>query len=200
MLERMIRFALGLSLFASLVAFPLGTSGTEASQAPKRPDAPQLAPYVPTPQDVVDRLADTFGRTGGDIRAVMQTLVDSPAFWRADNTLFKTPLDFACSALTASGGARDRRDIALTLGFLAQAGQPLHGWQTPDGYNTDAATWLAPEALTRRADYAMALGSRMPEPAYLQPFFSAATRERIAQEAPAARAGLMLASPDFMNK
>ena len=152
------------------------------------------------PQELVDRLADTFSRTGGDIRAVMQTLVDSPAFWRADNILFKTPLDFACSALTASGGARDRRDIALTLGFLAQAGQPLHGWQTPDGYKTDAATWLAPEALTRRADYAMALGNRMPEPIYLQPFFSAATRERIAQEAPAARSGLMLASPDFMNK
>ncbi len=152
------------------------------------------------PQELVDRLADTFSRTGGDIRAVMQTLVDSPAFWRADNTLFKTPLDFACSALTAHGGAKNQREIALTLGFLAQAGQPLHGWQTPDGYKTDAATWLAPEALTRRADYAMALGGRMPEPLYLQPYLSGATRERIAQEAPAARAGLMLASPDFMTK
>ena len=152
------------------------------------------------PQALVDQLAETFSRTGGDIRAVMQALVDSPAFWQADNTLFKTPLDFACSALTASGGAKNQRETALTLGFLAQAGQPLHGWQTPDGYKTDAATWLAPEALTRRADYAMALGSRMPEPLYLQPYLSRATRARVAQEAPAARAGLMLASPDFMNK
>jgi uncharacterized protein (DUF1800 family) len=151
-------------------------------------------------QALVDRLAATFTNTQGDIRAVMTALVNSPDFWRADNTLFKTPLDFACSALTAGGGAKERREIALTLGFLAQAGQPMHGWQTPDGYKTDAATWLAPEALTRRADYAITLGGRMQEPTYLQVFLSTASRERIAREAPGVRAGLMLASPDFMNK
>ena len=152
------------------------------------------------PQALVDQLAATFTRTQGDIRSVMRTLVESPEFWRVDNTLFKTPLDFACSALTAGGGAKERREIQLTLGFLAQAGQPLHGWQTPDGYKTDAATWLAPEALTRRADYAMTLGSRIAEPAYLQPFLSPASRERIAREQPATRTGLTLASPDFMSK
>ena len=152
------------------------------------------------PQALVDQLATTFTRTQGDIRAVMRTLVESPEFWRADNTLFKTPLDFACSALTAGGGAKERREIQLTLGFLAQAGQPLHGWQTPDGYKTDAATWLAPEALTRRADYAVALGNRMNEPTYLQPFLSTTSRERIAREQAATRTGLMLASPDFMSK
>ena len=151
-------------------------------------------------QALQDHLAATFTTTQGDIRAVMKVLVNSPDFWRADNTLFKTPLDFACSALTAGGGAKERREIALTLGFLAQAGQPMHGWQTPDGYKTDAATWLAPEALTRRADYAVTLGGRMDEPTYLQAFLSAASRERIAREAPGARTGLMLASPDFMNK
>ena len=152
------------------------------------------------PQALVDQLAATFTRTQGDIRSMMRTLVESPEFWRADNALFKTPLDFACSALTAGGGAKERREIQLTLGFLTQAGQPLHGWQTPDGYKTDAATWLAPEALTRRADYAMTLGGRMNEPTYLQPFLSTASRERIAREQPATRTGLTLASPDFMSK
>lgn len=59
MLTDMFRLAAGLSLFASLLSFPLGTSGTLgtlSTQAPKRPDAPQLAPYVPTPQEVVDRM------------------------------------------------------------------------------------------------------------------------------------------------
>ncbi|MDP3165103.1 MAG: DUF1800 domain-containing protein [Hydrogenophaga sp.] len=152
------------------------------------------------PRALTERLAATFTRSQGDIRAVMRTLVESSEFWGQDNTLFKTPLDFACSALVAGGGVKDRRDIQLTLGFLAQAGQPLHGWQTPDGYKTDAATWLAPEALTRRADYAMALGGRMAEPLYLQPFLSSPSRERIAREAPAIRTGLTLASPDFMRK
>ncbi len=152
------------------------------------------------PQALVDRLAASFGQTQGDLRALMRTLVESPEFWHADNLLFKTPLDFACSALTAGGGVNDRRDIPLTLGFLAQAGQPMHGWQTPDGYKTDAATWLAPEALTRRADYAVALGARMSEPVWLHTFLSAAHRERIAREPAVVRTGLLLASPDFMRK
>lgn len=152
------------------------------------------------PPALVDRLAATFTDTQGDIRVVMRALIESPEFWAKDKQLFKTPLDFACSALTAAGGVKERRDIAQTLGFLAQAGQPMHGWQTPDGYKTDANTWLAPEALTRRADYAMGLGQRMAEPAYLNAFFSVATRERIAQEPAQMRTGLMLASPDFMRK
>ncbi len=154
---------------------------------------------TPTPA-LVDALAVTFTRTQGDIRAVMRTLVESPDFWRPENTLFKTPLDFACSALAAGGGVKERRDVQLTLGFLNQAGQPMHGWQTPDGYKTDAATWLAPEALTRRADFALALGGRIAAPTYLEPFLSTATRERIALEPAATRTGLMLASPDFMRK
>jgi uncharacterized protein (DUF1800 family) len=152
------------------------------------------------PQALVERLAATFTQTQGDIRAVMQTLLASDEFWQADNTLFKTPLDFACSALTAAGGVKDPRDIQQALGFLAQAGQAMHGWQTPDGYKTDANTWLAPEALTRRADFAVALGNRMPEPVYLLPFLSPATASRVAREALPLRSGLMLASPDFMTK
>jgi uncharacterized protein (DUF1800 family) len=149
---------------------------------------------------LVNKLAATFTSTQGDIRAVMHALVDSPDFWQPGNTLFKTPMDFACSALTVTGGVKEQRDINQTFGFLTQAGQPLHGWQTPDGYKTNAATWLAPEALTRRADYAINLANRLPEPAYLQPFLSTASRERIAREAPQTRTGLMLASPDFMSK
>ena len=152
------------------------------------------------PQALVDRMTATFIRTQGDIRAVMQTMITSNEFWAPGNTLFKTPLDFACSALTATGGVKDARDINQTLGFLAQAGQPMHGWQTPDGYKTDAATWLAPEALTRRADFALGLGSRAAHPAFLQAFLSTASQERIARESPTTRAGLMLASPDFMRK
>jgi uncharacterized protein (DUF1800 family) len=152
------------------------------------------------PPALVERLSRTFLATQGDIRAVMRTLVESPEFWASGNTLFKTPMDYACSALTAAGGVKEPRDVAQTLGFLAQAGQPMHGWQTPDGYPTDAATWLAPEALTRRADYAMGLAQRMPEPAYLAPFLSDATRARIAREPAQLRTGLLLASPDFMRK
>lgn len=70
MLTDMIQFAAGLSLFASLTI----CSGLQASRLPdlqtaqplKRADAPQLAPYVPTPQDVVERMLALAGVTKND--------------------------------------------------------------------------------------------------------------------------------------
>lgn len=153
---------------------------------------------------LVQALSHTFSSTQGDLRSVLRTLLESPDFWHPDNRLFKTPMDFACSALTALQSAgpleQDRRSLVLSLGFLSNAGQPLHGWQTPDGYRTDAATWLVPEALTRRADFALALARHAPDLDFLAPYLGAATRQAIGQEKPALRAGLMLASPDFMYK
>lgn len=149
---------------------------------------------------LVQRLAQTFLDTQGDTRAVLRVLVAARDFWDPDNRLFKTPMDYACSALAAVQGAQDRRKLMLTAGFLNNAGQPLHGWQTPDGYKTDAATWLAPEALTRRADFALALARRSGDLEFLQTFLGPATRASIAQQAPELRAGLALASPEFMYK
>jgi uncharacterized protein (DUF1800 family) len=156
-------------------------------------------------QALTDKLANTFTRTGGDIATVMRTLIESPDFWDSRNTLFKTPMDFACASLAATGvvgGEANRNPIYRQAhGFLSQAGQPLNGWQTPDGYKTDAATWLAPEALTRRADFAFGIAPRVEEPAYLQQFYSSETRQRITQESAAhMRTGLLLAAPEFMSK
>jgi uncharacterized protein (DUF1800 family) len=160
------------------------------------------------PPELVQRLSRTFVDTQGELRQVMLTLLQSPEFWAGENRLFKTPLDFAVSSLTAvqdSLGASaatppDRRRLGLTLSFLGEVGQPMHNWQTPDGYRFDAATWMVPEALTRRADFALALARQTPEPAFLRPYLSVATLDTIAQSPPAMRAGLMLASPDFMAK
>ncbi|OYT90562.1 MAG: hypothetical protein CFE43_17650 [Burkholderiales bacterium PBB3] len=160
------------------------------------------------PASLVEQLVNSFTATQGDMRAVMRTLLQSPEFWDSKNRLFKTPMDYAASALAATHAARaatktadmGRRALVLTTGFLAGAGQPLFGWQTPDGYAFDAATWLVPEALTRRADFALALARNLPEQDYLAPYLGAATRDAVANENPLLRTGLMLASPEFMSK
>ncbi len=158
------------------------------------------------PPAVVARLRNTFLSTQGDTRALLRVLLESPEFWAPDQKLFKTPMDYAASALAAvqavgtPAGENSRRGLLLASGFLAAAGQPLFEWQTPDGYKFDAATWLVPEALTRRADFALALARNTPEPAYLIPFLGSTTRETIAREPASLRAGLMLASPEFMTK
>ena len=77
MLTNMIRIGVALAIFVISVVSPAGEAGIlserlngEASQArvegQKRPDAPQLAPYVPTGHDVVDRMLSLAGVTKSD--------------------------------------------------------------------------------------------------------------------------------------
>lgn len=156
------------------------------------------------PPALVERLAQRYLDTQGNIDAVMQTLLASPAFWDADQRLFKTPVDFACSVLFTTGGAGDPVQLRQAMGFLRDAGQPLLAWPTPDGYATQSRVWLSPEALTRRADFALnaarlaggAVNSEVARMPWLSPVASA----RIAQEPRSAQLGLALAAPDFMHK
>jgi uncharacterized protein (DUF1800 family) len=148
---------------------------------------------------LVAHLKSTFLSTQGDLRAVLRDLLSSEDFWAAENRLFRMPMDYACATLAATDTAESPRHLLLAAGFLNSAGQPVFGWQTPDGYAFDAATWDSPEALTRRADFALNLG-RGADTEFLAPYLNPTTLAHIAQERPALRAGLMLASPDAMFK
>lgn len=148
---------------------------------------------------LVMQLVRSFSDTQGDIAQVLRTLLQSEDFWAAENRLFKTPMDFACSVLVATQAHDEPRALVQTAAFLNQAGQPLHGWQTPDGYAFDAATWRVPEALTRRADFALAL-ARQRDTRYLLPFLGAPSVQSIEHEPQALQSGLVLASPEFQWK
>jgi len=70
MLSSMFRSALviGLVSIFSTGTLTLSREGLTAGQAPvKRPDAPQLAPYVPTPQEVVERMLTLAGVSKSDV-------------------------------------------------------------------------------------------------------------------------------------
>lgn len=64
MLTNMFSLSVQLSL-AVILAF--GAVLDAQAPAAKRPDAPQLAPYVPTPQDVVERMLALAGVTRNDV-------------------------------------------------------------------------------------------------------------------------------------
>lgn len=91
------------------------------------------------------------------------------------------------------------------LAALAQAGQPLYGAQTPDGYKNTAAAWRNPEALTQRVQLATTLGRRSGVSAgqlgtTLGASLSEPTRRTLATEPVGQQVALLLASPDFMKR
>jgi uncharacterized protein (DUF1800 family) len=109
------------------------------------------------PPPLVGRLAQRFLDTDGDLRAVMQALVDSPEFRDTRSAKFKTPYQYVMSAVRASGIVTT--NVKPLMAQLTQLGQPLYGCQTPDGYHDTEADWLNPNAITQRVNFATALAS-----------------------------------------
>jgi len=167
------------------------------------------------PPALVKRMADRFLATGGDLREVTRTLITSDEFWsrEAYQAKFKTPYQFLISSLRAVNTVDALPpDTQLLVGSLAQAGMPLYGAQTPDGYKNTAAAWMNPDALAQRVQFAQNLSDRIrkrPEMAAhassdllatLGPALSINTRETVAAEPRPQQLALLLGSPDFMRR
>ncbi|HEV6967029.1 DUF1800 domain-containing protein [Roseateles sp.] len=157
------------------------------------------------PASLVQKLADSFRASGGDLREFTRTLVGADEFWsrEAYQAKFKTPWQYLLSSLRALD--LPLNDPQPLLAALAQAGQPLYGAQTPDGYKTVAAAWRNPEALTQRVQLATTLGQRSGVSVdqlstTLGASVSEPTRRTLAAEPAGQQVALLLASPDFMKR
>jgi len=111
------------------------------------------------PKEIVDRAAETFRKTGGDIRAVVKAIVTSPAFFApgARSAKVKTPFEFAVSAVRASGAEVD--DARLLAQRVAAMGMPLYLQQPPTGYKDTADAWVSTSGLLARLNLAIDLAA-----------------------------------------
>jgi uncharacterized protein (DUF1800 family) len=111
------------------------------------------------PPALVDRLAQKFLATDGDIREVLRTLFKSPEFWstKAYRAKVKTPFEFVISSLRATG--TDLNNPGPLLGTLNKMGMALYQMVPPTGYSMTASTWMNSEALVDRMNYALALSN-----------------------------------------
>ena len=119
----------------------------------------QLAQYFVAdnpPPALVDRLAQRFSQTDGDIAAVLKVLFTSNEFRDSAGQKYKTPYHYVLSAARAAGiEVNNPRPL---LGTMARLGMPLYFCQTPDGYKNTEDAWLSPDATTLRIGFATGLG------------------------------------------
>jgi uncharacterized protein (DUF1800 family) len=111
------------------------------------------------PKALVDRAAETFSKSGGDIRAVMKAIITSPEFASpaARSAKVKTPFEFVVSAVRASGAeVEDARGLA---GSVASMGMPLYQQQPPTGYKDTAESWVSTSGLLARLNLALDLAA-----------------------------------------
>jgi uncharacterized protein (DUF1800 family) len=159
------------------------------------------------PPALVQRLADNFSRTGGDLKSLYRELVAAPEAWQASPAKFKSPWDWSVSSLRALG--RRALPPAQAANLMTQLGQPAWRPGSPAGYNDVAATWAAPDALMRRVEVAQrfaqeagdAIDARSLAPRVLPGSVSEATAAAIARaESGGTALALLLVSPEFLRR
>ncbi|MFN7942793.1 MAG: DUF1800 domain-containing protein [Thermoanaerobaculia bacterium] len=111
------------------------------------------------PAALVDRLAATFTRSGGDLAAVLSALVVAPEFWApaARAAKIKSPFEVAVSALRALG-AEVENPFPL-LSWIERMGEPLYAYQAPTGFPDRAGFWVNTGALLTRMNFGLELAA-----------------------------------------
>ena len=119
------------------------------------------------PLPMVDRLTHTYLETGGDIKAMLRAIVDSPEFNSRQyfRTKVKTPIEFLASAYRAT--ATDPANPETIVNEAKVMGMPLYRALPPTGYYLTADQWMNSTALVDRLNFAYQLsGGKVPN----QPF------------------------------
>jgi uncharacterized protein (DUF1800 family) len=111
------------------------------------------------PPALVDRVAQTYMKSDGDIREMLRTIFTSPEFNSPDayRAKVKRPFELAVSAVRTLGA--DTNGGPQFHQWIARMGQPLYGFQTPNGYADVAENWVNTGALLERMNFALALVS-----------------------------------------
>ncbi|MDX2033618.1 MAG: DUF1800 domain-containing protein [Blastocatellia bacterium] len=111
------------------------------------------------PRALVDRMAETFRKTDGDLRQVLMTMFKSQEFWAPENyrAKIKTPFEMTVSAVRAIGA--DTNGGPQFHRWMAQMGEGLFLAQPPTGYPDTAEHWVNSGALLQRMNFALALSA-----------------------------------------
>jgi uncharacterized protein (DUF1800 family) len=156
------------------------------------------------PQGLVERLAQRFLETDGDLKEVTKTLVEASEAWAPEQAKVKRPGEWMVAALRATGLSGDITRITRGMALL---GEPLWRPPAPKGFSDDNAAWL--DGLPQRLDIANTFAQRVAEnldpetvaDAALGPLASAETHRAItsAESKPQALTFLLMA-PEFQRR
>ena len=105
------------------------------------------------PTALVNRAAETFMRTDGDIAEVVRTIVTSREFFSraAFRAKVKTPYELVISARRALNAPADT--TPQTARLIARLGQASFGWLTPDGWPEKGIAWMTPGTMYARIKF-----------------------------------------------
>ncbi len=113
-----------------------------------------------TPSTVlVDKMADTYLKNNGNIKAVLVTMVNSREFWdtKALREKIKSPFEFAISAIRATNA--DVQQPFQIYNWCTRMGQRFYYYQAPTGFPDRATYWINTGSLLNRMNFGLAFAT-----------------------------------------
>ena len=111
------------------------------------------------PEALVERVAQVFMRSGGDIAQTLSALFASQEFQDGSGTKFKDPIRYVTSAIRLAYDDKPILNVGPILNWLSRMGEPLYGRQTPDGFPLNDMAWASPGQMATRFEIAKAIGT-----------------------------------------
>jgi uncharacterized protein (DUF1800 family) len=111
------------------------------------------------PAQLVERIAQVFLKTDGDIREVVRAIISSAEFnsSAAFRAKIKSPLELAVSAIRAVDG--DTNGAPALHEWIRRMGEPLYQYAFPTGYGEDSSKWVNTGVFFNRINYAVAFAN-----------------------------------------
>jgi uncharacterized protein (DUF1800 family) len=109
------------------------------------------------PEPLVQRMAQAFRSTDGDIVGFLLTMFKAPEF--ANARKFKDPMRFVLSAVRLAYDTKVIQNPAPILGWLNRMAEGLYNHPTPDGYPMTAVAWNGPGQMAVRFEIARQIGA-----------------------------------------
>jgi uncharacterized protein (DUF1800 family) len=111
------------------------------------------------PPQLVERAAQVFLKTDGDIGEVLRVVLNSQEFYSASafRSKVKSPLELVASAIRAVDG--DTNGAPPLHEWLRRMGEPLYQNQSPTGYSERSSTWVNTGVFFNRLNFAVALAN-----------------------------------------
>ena len=108
---------------------------------------------------LVNRMAEEFLQTRGNIRAVLITMVNSPEFWSQDalREKVKSPFELAISAIRATNA--DVQQPFQVFAWCMKMGQRFYFYQAPTGFPDRAGYWINTGSLLNRMNFGLAFAT-----------------------------------------
>jgi uncharacterized protein (DUF1800 family) len=111
------------------------------------------------PASLVERVAQAFQGSEGDLAVVLRALLTSPELATPAGRKFKDPMQYVVSAVRLAYDGRVIQNMHPVTGWLVALGEPEFGHQTPDGYSLQDAAWSSSGQMSRRFEIARAIGA-----------------------------------------